>query len=416
MKANNRWLWKTLAGIRDQKAARWAFRFLLGLSFIALFSNFLANDKPIYCKIENQRFYPVFQETASFFGSSSELPIFRGQNWYTLPYQKVWWPPIPYAAETLDGKNMNFRSPLGYQNVPSLQFRHWLGTDQVGRDVLAGLISGTRTTLILGMVTMGIVITIGILLGITSGYYGDEGLHFNRIWWLLQSLALLTGISWVLSPGLAPVWGYQTSGVALVNILVFFFFFLSAHYSSFRIPGNEWWQSTIAFPLDSLVMRTVEIIESIPTLFLLIAGVAVLPNQSVLLVMVWIGMLSWTRTARFSRAETMKIKDARYVEAARLLGISEIRILLRHILPNVIPPVLIVLAFGFSGVILLEAYLSFLGLGAAPDEVSWGSLIRMSANRPSAWWLAVFPGLAIFLTVASFNLIGEGLSNQISRD
>jgi peptide/nickel transport system permease protein len=131
--------------------------------------------------------------------------------------------------------------------------------------------------------------------------------------------------------------------------------------------------------------------------------------------MVIIGLIGWTSIARFIRAELLRIRNLSYIEAARAMGFSEFQILLKHAIPNALGPVLITLAFGIASAILLESTLSFLNIGVSDEDVSWGKLLSYARQREEAWWLAVFPGLAIFITVTIFNLIGEGLSDAFEN-
>jgi peptide/nickel transport system permease protein len=162
-------------------------------------------------------------------------------------------------------------------------------------------------------------------------------------------------------------------------------------------------------------MRSVEVLTSIPGLLLLLSLVAIIQDKSIFYVMLIIGFLSWTGIARFTRAEMLRIRNLEYMEAGRALGYGNLRLMLRHALPNAVTPILITVAFGIAGAILLEASLSFLGLGAASDEITWGSMLTDARSQDSikAWWLAVFPGFMIFLTVTVFNLIGEGVTEAL---
>ena len=170
----------------------------------------------------------------------------------------------------------------------------------------------------------------------------------------------------------------------------------------------------IPIPMDLLIMRLIEIMLSIPTLFLIIAMIAAFQTQSIFMIMVIIGLTTWTGIARLIRGELLKVRSLEYVEAAQALGFSEMRIVIRHAIPNALSPVLIALAFGVASAILTEAFLSFLGM--LPDDiVTWGSMLNSSRESTTgeAWWLAVFPGLAIFLTVTIMNLLGEGLTDAL---
>ncbi len=235
----------------------------------------------------------------------------------------------PYDPSKIDIKNIL----VG----PSSQ--HLFGTDDLGRDVLSRMIWGSRVSLEVGFVAIGIATIIGILLGAISGFYG----------------------------------GYT----------------------------------------DSAIMRAVDIMLSIPTIFLILAVVAIL-EPSIFNIMVVIGLTSWTEPARLVRAEFISIKEREFVTAARALGASDSRIIFRHILPNGLSPILVSATMGIGGAILIESALSFLGLGVQPPTPSWGSLLSSGKdNIEIAWWLSAFPGLAILITVLGYNLLGEGIRDAL---
>jgi peptide/nickel transport system permease protein len=161
--------------------------------------------------------------------------------------------------------------------------------------------------------------------------------------------------------------------------------------------------------LDIVLSRLIEIMLTIPTFFLIITVVAFLP-QSIFNIMVVIGITNWPTVARLTRGEFLKTKSLEYVVAARGLGATDFRTIFRHIFPNTLAPVFVAATFGIASAILFESTLSFLGFGVPPSTASWGSILYNARQLlPSAWWLTAFPGLAIFLTVTSYNLVGEGL-------
>jgi peptide/nickel transport system permease protein len=168
-----------------------------------------------------------------------------------------------------------------------------------------------------------------------------------------------------------------------------------------------------AGPVDLLGMRLIEIFEALPRLLLLLA-VAALVSKNLYVLMAVIGLTGWTGNARFIRAEFLKLRKQDFVQAAIASGLPLRSILFRHMLPNGIAPVLITSSFGVASAILLESTLSFLGLGD-PDQPSWGQLLNQARSGGAGfhWWIAVFPGLAIFLTVFSYNLIGEAIRDAI---
>jgi len=295
---------------------------------LALTADFIANDKPLTCVIEGERYFPVFKELNVKMGFSKWQPELLNADWKNIDYESVVWPLVPYLPTSLDYR-ARYHSPRS---------GHWLGTDQIGRDVLSGMIHGTRIALAVGLISMGIAIIIGVFLGAIAGYFG----------------------------GLA----------------------------------------------DMLLQRIIEIMMTIPTFFLIVTVVAFYPGGGIWLIMVIIGLTSWPGVARFTRAEFLKIRNMDYVTAAEALGFSSMRTIFRHVLPNAIAPVLVISAFGIASAILTESALSFLGFGSA-STVSWGSILSVARGATYAWWMAVFPGTAIFITVTVYNLLGEGLRDAL---
>ncbi|WP_308620097.1 ABC transporter permease [uncultured Desulfovibrio sp.] len=165
--------------------------------------------------------------------------------------------------------------------------------------------------------------------------------------------------------------------------------------------------------VDETVMRLVDIMLCFPSFFLILAVIAFL-EPSLTNIMIVIGLTSWMGVCRLVRAETLSLREREFVAAARLAGTSTPRILLRHILPNALAPVLITATLGIAGAILVESSLSFLGLGVQPPTPSWGNmLMEGKATIETAPWLSVYPGLAILLTVLGYNLVGESLRDLL---
>lgn len=162
--------------------------------------------------------------------------------------------------------------------------------------------------------------------------------------------------------------------------------------------------------VDIALSRLIEVVMCIPTLVLILALLAVLERPSIWHMMAVIGLTAWTGVARLTRAEFLKLKEMEYVQAARALGVGQTRIIFRHILRNGLAPILVPITFGIAAAILIESGLSFLGFGAPPPNPSWGTLLNAGRQTiEQTWWLVVFPGTAIFLTVLAYNLIGEGI-------
>jgi peptide/nickel transport system permease protein len=161
--------------------------------------------------------------------------------------------------------------------------------------------------------------------------------------------------------------------------------------------------------VDTLIMRFVDIMLCFPTFFLILLVIAFL-EPSIYNVMIVIGLTSWPGLTRLVRAEVLSIREREYILAAELLGLSNIRIFIVHLLPNVIAPIIVSATLGVGDAILTESGLSFLGLGVQPPMASWGQMLSSGKEYIYiAWWLTLFPGVAILLSVLSFNLLGEGL-------
>lgn len=216
---------------------------------------------------------------------------------------------------------------------------NWLGTDNLGRDVLSRLLVGAHISLTVGFIAVFVSLSIGVAVGAIAGYAGG----------------------WV----------------------------------------------------DNLIMRVVDAIMCFPTFFLILTAVAML-GPSIINIIVVIGLVSWTGTARLVRAEFLTLRESAYVQAARALGQRAPWIILRHILPNAAAPILVTAVLGVPEAILAEAGLSFLGFGVQPPQATWGNIIADGKTYIlDAWWLILFPGLAILIAALSFYLTGDALRQAV---
>jgi peptide/nickel transport system permease protein len=216
---------------------------------------------------------------------------------------------------------------------------HVLGTDQLGRDVLSRMLYGSRVSLAVGFVAVGIAATIGIVLGSLAGYNG----------------------------GL----------------------------------------------VDAFVMRLVDLMLVFPRFFLLLAVLAFL-TPSIWTIMSVIGLTGWMGVTRLVRAEFLSLKEREFVVWSQNVGATGFRIIWRHILPNALAPVLVAMTLGIPAAILTESGLSFLGIGVPPPHATWGNILNEGKETIEiGWWLSVYPGLAILITVLSYNLLGEGIRDAL---
>jgi peptide/nickel transport system permease protein len=238
----------------------------------------------------------------------------------------------PYSFDGIDLDSV--------KQAPSLS--HWMGTDDLGRDVFTRMLFGGRVSILIGLLAAVVGTFLGTAIGASAGYYG----------------------------GL----------------------------------------------LDNILMRITDVAYAIPTLPLLIILSAYSRAALVSMVLI-IGFLSWMATARVVRAQVLSIKEMDYVEAARSMGATDLRILTRHIVPNALGPILVGATLGVGNAIMIESSLSFLGLGVQPPTPTWGNMLMDSqATMVTKPWLTVFPGLAILLIVLAVNFMGDALKGALDPE
>jgi len=287
------------------------------------------------------------------------------------------------------------------EEIPALGI-YLFGTDELGRDVLTRMLQGAWVSLTVGFVAVGISVLLGILMGGLSGYYGERPVSLRHV---LACFFVLVGIVFLSAGNFTVATILCFISVALVA--------LSKNRSLHRYPWIRF-LFTGTFSLDTLIMRFVDIMLCFPSFFLILTVVALLP-PSIYNIMIVIGLTSWEGTARFVRAEFLSLREQDFVTAARALGVSDLRIIFRHMVPNAIAPVLVSATIGIAGAILTEAGLSFLGFGVPPPHATWGNILsdgkRFIFDAP---WLTFVPGFAILIVVLSFNLFGEGLRDILN--
>ncbi len=293
---------------------------VLFLFSIAIMAPLIANNKPYIYVSEDRVYFPVFFSYDEFRGQDLRKDSFKGFKIF---------PPIKYSYSEYDLDSI----------VLSPGAKHFLGTDEQGRDLAARMIHGTRVSILIGFIAVSIYVSIGLIIGAIAGFYG--------------------GI------------------------------------------------------VDIVISRFIEIVMCFPTFFLILTILA-LWGSSLTSVMVVIGLTGWTGIARIVRGEFLKLREMDYVVASKATGIRDIRIILRHILPNSLAPVLVSATFGIASTILIESSLSFLGFGVQPPTPSWGDILSQSRDfMDFAWWLTIIPGFAIFITITAYNLVGEGLQEAL---
>ncbi len=238
---------------------------------------------------------------------------------------------LPWAGDFTDWDHTS--SP------PSLETRHWFGTDAVGRDILVRTLEGGRVSLLVGLVATLVSLAIGVTYGAVAGYYGGM--------------------------------------------------------------------------TDRVMMRVVDIIYALPFMFLVILLMVVF-GRHILLIFVAIGAVNWLDMARIVRGQTLSLKSMEFVEAARACGVDHKSIIRRHIIPNLLGVVMVYVTLTIPQVILVESFLSFLGLGVQEPMSSWGALVNDGAqDMESAPWTLIFPAAFLTVTLYCFNFIGDGMRDAL---
>ncbi|MCC6271065.1 MAG: hypothetical protein IT190_07295, partial [Microbacteriaceae bacterium] len=301
--------WKRFS---KNRAALWSLRMLYALIFVAVFADFLANDKPIYCRIEGQTYFPIFKEYGIKWGLSKGDEAYFRREWQNEVYEAVIFPPITYSAQQVDTPNRN-ASPFGKQAVTSWRFRHWMGTDGIGRDIAALMVHGARAAMLVSVISMGIATLIGLLLGSLAGFFGDDRLRTSAPRLLLNLIALAAGYFYGFSVRAFAI----TEGVLFTEVLkslgILFACLLVANLIAGQIERRFKFPASVAIPADTLVNRAIEILSAIPTILLLLSAAALIQKPSIIYIMAIIGLLRWTGIARYIRAELLKIRSLEYV-------------------------------------------------------------------------------------------------------
>ncbi len=311
---------------RKNRLALYALRFIYFLIGVALLADLLANEKPIVASREGRTYWPIFRSYAVNLGWAQWPEAIRNVDWHKTPFEWALRPPIPYSPTNMDPNNTHSVSPFATQDVKNLYWRHWLGTDELGHDILAAMIHGTRISLLVGLVSMGIAGLIGVFLGACAGYYGDHRLKTTVAGVILNLLGIFLAYFYAFE-----VRQYTLASAAEASIPRFLWELVVSFLIALGImtTGNliaklfrkiPLLGKKVPVPVDILVMRTIEVLLSIPTLFLILALVATVEQPSLLLIMAVIGFTQWTEIARLMRGELLRVRSLEYIEAARSLG------------------------------------------------------------------------------------------------
>lgn len=308
------------------------------------------------------------------------------------------WLPLPFQPNELD-LNHVFSSPFSWEKYDTNQPFHWLGTDALGRDVLVNILYGARTGLAISFPVMLLATALGLLLGSSAGLMGNDKwrMSYGSLLMLLLSLVIFAYYSIYVPFQLASLKA-DFSAYILPTILAFA---LPLILLLLVAPLLKLWgilKHKTSFPLDHTVMRLIEILTSIPKLILILVLAAFGPPSLLLLAAVLV-LTFWTGPARLARGEMLRIREMPYFEAATSMGATQLQLMLRHAMPNLLAPVVISFVFGLASLLMIESTLSFLNIGVSTDLVSWGRMISGIRSNTAAWWLVVFPGAFLSLTV-----------------
>jgi peptide/nickel transport system permease protein len=317
-----------------------------------------------------------------------------------------------YGPNNIGEKNNTFEPPGFIDLYQGTERVHPLGTDGRGRDVASILLHGSRTSILLGFFASLLSILFGTTLGMVSAYYGDRSMEIHP----LQIVIFILGIVLIFYFNYEWSWKRNDQSLTFSNvrfilgIVIGIGLLLMLIYSLDNILKGASY-----FPVDSIVMRFTEVFRAVPKLFLLLTIISFLKSQGLWTTTFLLGTLGWSRILRLVRGEVLEIKEQTFIINAKMMGLSDFQIMRKHVLPNVLPILLVSMAFLVSGNILLESTLSFLGLGLPLDLPSWGGLLRQSREDFGAWWLAVFPGLTITFTLFSLNILAEYYNKQSQK-
>lgn len=367
-------------------AYHWSMFTLSIFVLIGIFAPLLANELPLACKTPDGWIFPALLTKDRLVYSSKKMQL--DECYKTL---------IPFGSQNTDISRSAAKSPCQSQQIGLA--KHWLGTDKLGRDVASGMIHGTQTAMQIGFISVFLSFFFGVSIGMGAAYLKDEGLRLN----ILQILFLFISVFIFLFYGLYEL---KFSGFDDWIFMFYFLIFLVGNYLLFYLASLIKNLKNYFIDIDMILIKVIEIRKSFPGIFILLALTTLFVAPSVWNIIMIITLLSWTEFARFARAETLVVKNENYIVSAHLLGFDHLRILYRHILPNIMSSLIVIACFSVGSAIILEATLSYLGIGLPVEQVTWGKMMAEGRDM-QLWWLVFFPGLALFIIILCLNTIAD---------
>lgn len=397
----NRWINQIKSAPAVRKSAVIGLLILIGFAILA---PVIANNQPLYCTYEGNHYFPVFGDYPASILNEYEQP--ETFDWRVVNLDYAIWPPIAYSPDFMDPFNRKYVSPLATQKLKNDEmpgrWRHYLGTDRIGRDTAAGLVHGMRISLMIALFSAFLAGFIGLIAGGLAGFYANRRVHVHLFTVLISIIGLLL---WLYVSLLQPYYSNGTPKAFQFIIGILIGGGLLWVLNKLLLRRN---QKVLTFAVnpDGIVMRIIEITNSVPK-FLIILSIAAITAKSLTTVILIIGFTGWAEIARLFRAEVLKARESEFVEAANSIGLSQFRILVRHIAPNALGPASIAIAFAAASAILTESALSFLGIGVPEGDVTWGKMLQLGRANLEAWWLIIPPGIMILVSVFIFQNIAR---------
>ncbi len=399
---------------------------IFGYIFIAVFAPLIANEKPLYFSTNNKIFLPALNnntyiELTDSAGNISKVRI-NSIDWkkYStgILHAPVSWSPVHSDLNNILSSPFENQYYLlnGKQEALPTFNRHFLGTGNTGNDVLSALIHGCRNSLTIGIFSMLIAILPGVFLGALAGFFGDNKLLASRGSIILILLMLIPSwfYAFYLRKEIIAESFRQASVLGIMQLFISTFFFTILIFWPILLSFNfsSYLKKRVSIPVDAIISRLIEIFMSLPRLILILT-LAAITRPSLFNIILIIGFTSWTEFARITRGQFLLMKNLNFVDAATAMGNKKRRVIFFHMLPNALPQIILTGIFGIASAILIETGLSFLGVGLPADSASWGSLIFQARQNYQAWWLVVFPGLAISLLLLSLFSIAQNFKSKL---